>query len=72
MTSIPNELTSRLRRRLEAERQEIEETAASELRQLGESLTAVVDDALRTIEADTASAVGRLSWSSTSPDRSCA
>ena len=60
MTSTPNELTSRLRRRLEADHREIEETAASELRRRGESLSAVVDDALRTIEADTASAVGRL------------
>ena len=61
MTSTPNELTSRLRRRLEADHRQIEETAASELRRLGESLSAVVNDALRTIEADTASAVGRLS-----------
>ena len=61
MTSTPNELTSRLRRRLEADHQQIEETAASELRRLGESLSAVVGDALHTIEADTASAVGRLS-----------
>ncbi len=41
MTSTPNELTSRLRRRLEAEHREIEETAASELRRLGASLSAV-------------------------------
>ena len=61
MTSTPNELTSRLRRRLEAEQREIEETIASELRRRGESLSAIVDDALRTIEADTAAAVGRLS-----------
>ena len=61
MTSTPNELTSRLRRRLEADHRQIEETAASELRRLGESLSAVVNGGLRTIEADTASAVGRLS-----------
>ena len=61
MTSTPTELTSRLRRRLEAEHREIEKTVASELRRRGASLSAVVDDALRTIEADTASAVGRLS-----------
>ena len=61
MTSTPNELTSRLRRRLEADHREIEETAANELQRLGGSLSAVVDDALRTIEADTAAAVGRLS-----------
>ena len=57
----PNELTSRLRRRLEADNRGIEQTAARELRRLGESLSAVVNGALRTIEADTASAVGRLS-----------
>ena len=61
MTSTPNELTSRLRRRLEAENREIEETVASELRRRGKSLSAVVDGALRTIEADTAEGVGRLS-----------
>ena len=61
MTSNPNDVTSRLRRRLEAEREQIEETAASELRRLGESLNGVANDALRTIEADTALATGRLS-----------
>ena len=61
MTSTPNELTSRLRRRLEADHRQIEETVASELRRRGESLSAVVDDALNTVEADTAAAVGRLS-----------
>ena len=61
MTSTPNELTSRLRRRLEAENRDIEETIASELRRRGKSLSAVVDGALRTIEADTAEGVGRLS-----------
>ncbi len=61
MTSTPNELTSRLRRRLEAENREIEETVASELRRRGKSLSAVVDGALRTIEADTAEGIGRLS-----------
>ena len=61
MTFSPNDLTSRLRRWLETERQEIEETAASELPRLGGSLNAVVSDALRTIEADTAAATARLS-----------
>ena len=61
MTSNPNDVTSRLRRRLEAEREQIEETAASELRRLGESLSGAANDALRTIEADTALATGRLS-----------
>ena len=54
-------MTSRLRRRLEAENREIEETVVSELRRRGKSLSAAVDDALRTIEADTGQGVGRLS-----------
>ena len=45
----------------EAAQREIEETAANELQRLGGNLSAVVDDALRTIEADTGAAVGRLS-----------
>ena len=53
-------MTTRLRRRLETESQQIEKTAASELRRLGESLSAVVSDALRTIKADTATAAGRM------------
>ena len=61
MASSPNDFTTRLRRRMESERQEIEETAARDLRQLGENLNAVAGNALRTIEADTASATGRLS-----------
>ena len=61
MTSTPNELTSRLRRRLEADHRQIEAATERELRRLGESLSAVVNNALRTIETDTASAVGRLS-----------
>ena len=60
MTSNPNGVTSRLRSRLEADRQQIEETAASELRRLGESLRAVANGALRTIEADTAATVARV------------
>ena len=35
-------------------------TAANELRRLGESLSSVVKSALRTIEADTAEATGRI------------
>ena len=61
MTSNQGGLTSRLQRRLENERAEIETTAARELKVLGESLRAVAESALRTIEADTAKAVGRLS-----------
>ena len=60
MTSNPNDVTSRLRSRLEADRRQIGQTAASELRQLGESLRAVASGALRTIEADTAAAVARV------------
>ena len=60
MTSSPNDLISRLRRRLEADHWQIEATAASELRWLGESLSAAVNGALRSIEADTAAATGRL------------
>ena len=59
MTSNPNELTARVRNRLEADRRQIEATATSELRRLGESLRAVANDALRTIEADTAAATAR-------------
>ena len=60
MTSNPNDVTSRLRSRLEADRRQIEETAASELRRLGESLNAVASDALRTIEAEPAAATARM------------
>ena len=60
MISNPNDVTSRLRNRLEADRRQIEETAASELRQLGESLRAVANGALRTIEADTAATTARM------------
>ena len=59
-TSSPNDLTSRLKSRLEADRKEIEETATRELRRLGESLSAVRSDALRSIEADTVEATGRM------------
>ena len=56
----PNDLTARLQRRLENERRQIEETAASELRRLGENLSGVAGNALRTIEADTAAATARM------------
>ena len=59
-TSSPSDLTSRLRSRLEADRKEIEKTATRELRRLGESLSAVRRDALRSIEADTELATGRM------------
>ena len=60
MTSSQSDLTSRLQRRLETERSEIEAMAARELKVLGESLKSVASSALRTIEADTAAATGRM------------
>ena len=60
MTSNRSDLTLRLQRRLETERAEIEATATRELKVLGESLRGVAESALRTIEADTAAATGRM------------
>ena len=60
MTSNPNDLSSRLRRRLTTDRQQIEETAARELERLGQRLSAVARGALRSIEADTAEATARM------------
>ena len=60
MTSSQSDLTARLQQRLETERQQIEETAARELRRLGESLNGVASDALRSIEADMAASTGRM------------
>ena len=60
MTSNQGDLTSRLQRRLEAERLETERTAARELKLLGESLRSVARSALHTIEADTAAWIGRV------------
>ena len=60
MTSNANDLTERLRRRLESERQAIEESAASELERLGENCRRVASNALHTIERDTAVATGRM------------
>ena len=59
MTSNPNDWTARLRSRLEADRRQVEEAAASELRQLGENLRAVANGALLTIETDTEAATAR-------------
>ena len=59
-TSTPNDLTSRLRSRLETERRQIEETAARELERLGERLSAVASGALRSIERDTAEVTARM------------
>ena len=60
MTSNANDLTERLRRRLENERREIEELTASELERLGENSRRVARSALRSIERDTAEATGRM------------
>ena len=60
MTSNRSDLTSRLQRRLETERIEMETTATRELKVLGESLRDVARNALRTLEADTAAAAGRM------------
>ena len=60
MTSNANDLTERLRRRLESERQAIEELAASELERLGENCRRVARNALRTIERDTEEATRRM------------
>ncbi len=59
-TSTANDLTDRLRRRLESERREIEELTASELERLGENSRRVARNALRTIERDTEEATGRM------------
>ena len=60
MTSNANELTERLRRRLESERREIEEVTANELERLAESSRRVVRNALGSIERDTEEAIGRM------------
>ncbi len=60
MTSNANDLTARLRRRLESERQAIEELTTSELERLGANSRRVANNALRTIERDTAVATGRM------------
>ena len=59
-TSSPGDLTSRLRSRLEADRRRIEDEAARELARLGENLSAVANGALRSIEADTVEATGKM------------
>ncbi len=60
MTSSANDLTDRLRKRLETERREIEELTASELERLAENSRRVARNALSTIEHDTEEATGRM------------
>ena len=59
-TSTANDLTERLRKRLESERREIEELTASELGRLAENSRRVARNALSTIERDTEEATGRV------------
>ena len=59
-TSTANDLTDRLRTRLENERREIEELTASELKRLGVNSRRVARNALSTIERDTEEANGRM------------
>ncbi len=60
MTSSVNDLTERLRRRLENERGEIEALTANELERLAENSRRVARSALRSIERDTEEATGRM------------
>ncbi len=60
MTSNANDLTERLRGRLEIERRAVEELTASELERLGANSRRVASNALHTIERDTAAATGRM------------
>ena len=59
-TSNPDEVTARLQNRMATEHRQIEEVTLSEQRRHGESLRAVVNDGLRTIEADMGVWVGRV------------
>ena len=59
-TSTANDLSDRLRRRLERERREIEELTASELKRLAENSRRVARNALTTIERDTEEAAVRV------------
>ncbi len=59
-TSTANDLSDRLRKRLESERREIEELTASELKRLAENSRRVARNALSTIERDTEMATGRM------------
>ena len=54
MTSSQNDLAARLRRKLETDRREIEETATVELQRLGESLSSAASSVQRSIDADMA------------------
>ena len=60
MTSSPNDLTGRIRKRLEGERRETRELTASELARPAENSRRGAPTALRTIERDTGAATGRM------------
>ena len=60
MISNANDLTERLRMRLESERREIEELTANELERLAEHSRHVARIALRTIERDMEEATGKM------------
>jgi len=60
LNSNANDLTERLRLRLENERMEIEDLTASELEKLGENSRRVARSALRSIERDTEEATGKM------------
>ena len=59
-TSTANDLTDRLRKRLESERREIEELTACELGKLGENSLRAARNALSIIERDTEEATGKM------------
>ena len=58
-TSDPNDLSARFQSRMAADRRQFAEAMASELRRHGERSRAIVNDALRSIEADTGVSVAR-------------
>ena len=60
MISNANDLTERLRKRLESERREIEELTANELERLAEHSRHVARIAVRTIERDMGEATGKM------------
>ena len=58
-TSNPNDLSARVKNRMEADRRQIEAATTSELRRLGKNLRAVACDELRTTEVAMAAATAR-------------
>ena len=60
MTSSPNDLTERMRKRLDNERRETGELTASELARLAENSRRAARNAPRTIERATEEATGQM------------